>query len=37
MHFDAEFDVLVVGAGGCGLTAAIAAKSSDQKIQVAIL
>ena len=37
MHFDAEFDVLVVGAGGCGLTAAIEAKSSDQKIQVAIL
>jgi fumarate reductase flavoprotein subunit len=37
MQFDAAFDVLVVGAGGCGLTAAIAAKSSNEKTQVAIL
>lgn len=37
MHFDAEFDVIVVGAGGCGLTAAIALRDANPEIQVAVL
>ena len=37
MPVDATFDILVVGAGGCGLTAAIAAKTLNPDIQVAIL
>ena len=37
MPVDAAFDILVVGAGGCGLTAAIAAKALQPDIQVAVL
>ncbi|GAA5231811.1 FAD-binding protein [Verticiella sediminum] len=35
--FDAEFDVLVVGAGGCGLTAALAALAAAPGAQVAVV
>lgn len=34
---DAEFDVLVVGAGGCGLTAALAAQAADPGASVAVV
>jgi fumarate reductase flavoprotein subunit len=37
VSFDAEFDVLVIGAGGCGLTAALAAADARSDLQIAVL
>ena len=37
MDFDAEFDVIIIGAGGCGLTAAIALNDTNPDATVAVL
>src|SRR5690606_2632612 len=34
MSFDAEFDVLVIGAGGCGLVAALAAHENGMDVAI---
>lgn len=35
--FDATFDVLIIGAGGCGLVAALAAIDQDPEVQIAVI
>jgi fumarate reductase flavoprotein subunit len=37
MHEDTEFDIVVVGAGACGLTAALAAHCADPTLRIAVL
>lgn len=37
MTFDSEFDVVIVGAGGCGLTAAIALHDAKPEANIAVL
>lgn len=36
-EFDASFDVLVIGAGGCGLVAALAASDAAPELQIAVV